>query len=62
MIHVVDITLETVAPDTPNNVADIVTAAPAEHAPMICHFSKSDKASIFSFFHMGLHSSQSLMH
>jgi hypothetical protein len=41
------ITLETVALDTPNNVAVFVTYAPAKPAPTICSLSKSDKSPIF---------------
>jgi hypothetical protein len=57
-----DITLETVALDTPNNVAVFVTDAPAKRAPTICPLSKSDKSPIFRFFHTECHSTQSLMH
>jgi hypothetical protein len=62
IIRVADITLETVALDTPNNVAVFVTDAPAKRAPTICPLSKSDKSYIFRFFHMDCHSTQSLTH
>jgi hypothetical protein len=54
------ITLETVALDTPNNVAGFMTVAPAKGAPTVCP-SKSDKSAIFRFFHTDSHSTQSLM-
>jgi hypothetical protein len=56
-----DITLETVALDTANNLALFVTDAPAKRAPTIYALSKSDKSPIFGFFHMDCHSTQSLM-
>jgi hypothetical protein len=57
-----DITLETVALDTPNNAAVFVTDAPAKRAPMIYPLSKSDKSPFFWFFHTDCHSIQLLMH
>jgi hypothetical protein len=57
-----DVTLETVAIDTPNNVAVFVADAPAKRAPTICPLSKSDKSPIFRFFRMDCYSTQSLMH
>jgi hypothetical protein len=45
-----DITLETVALNTPNNVADFITDAPAKRAPTIYSLLKSDKSPIFPFF------------
>jgi hypothetical protein len=42
-----DITLETAALHTPNNVAVFVIDAPAKHALMICPLSKLDKSPIF---------------
>jgi hypothetical protein len=55
-----DVTLETVALDTPNNLAVFVTDVPANRVPTICPLSKSDKSSIFRFFHTDCHSAQSL--
>jgi hypothetical protein len=43
----VDISLQTVALDTPNDVAVFVTDAPAKRAPTICSLSKSDRSPIF---------------
>jgi hypothetical protein len=57
-----DITLETVALDTCNNVSGFVRDAPAKHAPTICPLSKSDNSPISRFFHMNYHLKQSLMH
>jgi hypothetical protein len=45
-----DIFLETVALDTPNNVTDFVTDAPAKRAPTICPLSELGKTPIFWFF------------
>jgi hypothetical protein len=39
-----NITLETVALDTPNNVVSFITDAPAKRVAMICHLSKSNKS------------------
>jgi hypothetical protein len=61
-MYVADTTLQTVALNTPNNVAVFVTDAPAKHAATIFPLSKSDKSPIFQFFHMDCHSTQSLMH
>jgi hypothetical protein len=52
-----DKTLETVTRDTPNKVALFVT-----DTPTICSLPKSDKSTIFRFFHMNCHSTQPLMH
>jgi hypothetical protein len=49
-----DITLETVALDTPNNVAVFITDAPAKHAATIYPLSKLNRSPIFWFFHMWL--------
>jgi hypothetical protein len=57
-----DMTLETVALDTPNNVAVFVTDAQVKRAPTICPLSKSGKTAIFRFFRTDYHSAQSLMH
>jgi hypothetical protein len=57
-----DITLESVALDTPNNVAVSVTDATAKQASTICPFLKSDKSPVFLFLHTDCHSTQSLMH
>jgi hypothetical protein len=46
-----DITLESVALDTPNNVAVVITDAPAKRAQTRCPLSKSDKCYIFRFFY-----------
>jgi hypothetical protein len=43
-------------------VAVFVTDAPTKRAPMICPLSKSDKSSIFRFFHRDCHYAQSLIH
>jgi hypothetical protein len=51
-----NITLGTVALDTPNNVAAFVTYAPAKRTPMIWPLSKSE------FFHTDCDSAESLMH
>jgi hypothetical protein len=51
-----DITLETVALDTPNNVAVHVTDAPTRRVSTICSLSKSDMSPTFRFFHMDCHS------
>jgi hypothetical protein len=55
-------TLGTVALDAPNNVAGFITDAPAKRAQTLCPLSKSDKSSIFLFFHMDCHSTHSPMH
>jgi hypothetical protein len=57
-----DITLETVALDTPSRVAVSVTDAIAKRLPTICPLSKSNKSPIFRTFHTDCHSTQSLMH
>jgi hypothetical protein len=57
----IDIASETVALDTPNNVAVFITDAPVKCAPMICHLSKLDKFPSFQFFHTDCHSTESLM-
>jgi hypothetical protein len=57
-----DITLETVALDTPNNVSVYVTHAPSKRTLIICPLSKSDKYPIVRFFHTDCHSTQPLMH
>jgi hypothetical protein len=57
-----EITLVTVALETPSNVADLVTDAPAERTPRIRPLSKSDKFPIFPHFHTDWHSTQSVMH
>jgi hypothetical protein len=56
-----DITSETVALDTPNNVAVCITDAPAKRALLICPLSKSDKSPISEFFHADSHSAQPLI-
>jgi hypothetical protein len=57
-----DLTSETVALDTPNNVSVFVRDAPAKCASTIRPLSKSEKAPISLFFHTDFHSTQSLMH
>jgi hypothetical protein len=57
----VDITLETVALNTRNNVAVFITYASDKCAPT-CPLSKSDKSPIFRFFHTDCHPAQSLIH
>jgi hypothetical protein len=51
-----DIALETVALDTPNNVAVFITDVPAKRAPTICPPLKSDKSAIYRFLHTDCHS------
>jgi hypothetical protein len=58
----INITLETVALDSPNNVAVFVTHAPAKHTPTMCPLSKLDKSPFFLFFHIDCHSTQSPLH
>jgi hypothetical protein len=53
-----DITLETGALDTPNNVTLFLTDVPAKRAPTICPLSKSDKSPIYRFFHTECHETQ----
>jgi hypothetical protein len=55
-----NITLETVAVNTPNNMAVIVTNAPAKRAPVICYLSNSGKCPIIRVFHTDCHRTQSL--
>jgi hypothetical protein len=50
-----DITLETVALDTHNNVSVVITDASTKHTLTICPLSKSDKSPIFQFFHADCH-------
>jgi hypothetical protein len=50
-----DITLETAALNTHNNVAVIVTDTPPKHA-LISHSSKLDKSPILWFLHADCHS------
>jgi hypothetical protein len=50
-----NITLEAVALSTPNNVAVFITDAPVKRAPTFCPLSKSDKCTIFPFFHTNCH-------
>jgi hypothetical protein len=57
-----DITLETVALDTPNNVAIFVIDAPAKRGPTICPLSKLGKSPIVQLFHTDCRSIQSTMH
>jgi hypothetical protein len=52
------ITSETVAVNTPNYVAVLITDAPAKRAPMIGPLSKSDKSPIFIYFPTDCHSTQ----
>jgi hypothetical protein len=56
-----DITLETVALVTPNNVAVFVADGPAKRAPTICPLSKLYNSPTFRFFHTDCNSTQSLM-
>jgi hypothetical protein len=51
-----DITLQTVALDTPDNVAVFVTGAPAKRGTRVCLLSQSDKSPISRFFHTDCHS------
>jgi hypothetical protein len=57
-----DITLETVALDTPNNVAVFVAGAPAKCTPMNYPPSKFDKSPIFRLFQTDCHLTQPIMH
>jgi hypothetical protein len=50
-----NITYETVALDTPNNVAVFVTDAPEKRTPTIYSLSKSDTSPIFRFFYTDRH-------
>jgi hypothetical protein len=55
-----DITLETVALDTHNNVVDFIRYAPTKRPPTICPLSKSGHSLIFRFFRADCHLTQSL--
>jgi hypothetical protein len=57
-----DITLETVALDTPNKLVDFITDAPAKRAPTIFTLSKSERSPIYRFFQTDSRSTQSLIH
>jgi hypothetical protein len=57
-----DITLETVALDTPNNMAVFIRDAPTKRKPTICPLSKSGHSLIFLFFPADCHLTQSLNH
>jgi hypothetical protein len=50
-----DITLGTIAFDTPNIVAVFVTDAPAKHAPIISPLAKWDKPHLFEHYRVQTH-------
>jgi hypothetical protein len=57
-----DVSLETVALNTPNNVAVFATNAAAKRAPTFCPLLKFDRSPVFTVFETDCQSTQTLMH